>query len=272
MSDRPVVGVVGPATEDAVADAGSTIADTTAAVEAAGATPRVGGQATVPDCEYLVAIGESALQDLARERPNAPILPVEAGRGVRSVPAAYVRDGVTALLTDEWQPDTHPLLAVGVGARTAGTVLFDAMVVTAEPAEISEFAVRAGGEAVAQFRADGVAVATPAGSPGYTRAAGGPVVPPETDAAVIVPIAPFGTDVGHWVVPMHSVGISVERDESAVELLTDGEAGSRVTVGQPVTITPDGSVTVAVVAVSQSCFGPGDRTAAAEPTDGLEKL
>ena len=57
-----------------------------AAVETAGGRPVVAGSADVDDdCEFVA--GEAALVDLAREGVTAPVLPVEAGDGVRSVPA-----------------------------------------------------------------------------------------------------------------------------------------------------------------------------------------
>ena len=59
-----------------------------AAVETAGGRPVVAGSADVDDdCEFVAGAGEAALVDLAREGVTASVLPVEAGDGVRSVPA-----------------------------------------------------------------------------------------------------------------------------------------------------------------------------------------
>jgi NAD+ kinase len=104
----------------------------------------------------------------------------------------------------------------------------------AEPARISEFCVRTGGEEVDRFRADGVVVSTPAGSPGYNRAANGPVVAPETGVLSVVPVAPFATDIDGWVLPIDEVTLSVERDETPVELLADGRPEQSVEARTPV--------------------------------------
>ena len=243
MTNRPVVAVVG--------DDGSVAA----AVDAAGGDPRPGPAAdVVPGSDAVVAVGEPALLAVARAGPSAPVLPVAAGHGVRSVPREAVEAAVASLVGGEFDADTHPVYDAAVGDSVRARLLLDCMLVTAEPAQISEFAVSAGGEPVARFRADGVVVATPAGSAGYARRAGGPVLPPETDAAVVVPIAPFATDTDHWVVPAGELRVSVERDVAAVDLV----AGDRVVGTVPSTdalrLTPAETVDIAVVAASQSPY------------------
>lgn len=249
MTDGPVVGIVGPGT-DAVVDA------VTDAVTQAGGVPVVDAAAAVVDeSESLVAVGESALIALARAGPLTPVLPVGAGRGVRSVATDSVESAVDSLLADEFEPSTHPILDVRVGDRTRAQALLDVMLVSAEPAQISEYAVESGDELVAQFRADGVVLATPAGSSGYARAAGAPVLASGVDAATVVPIAPFETDMDHWVLPSGGLSLTIERDETVVHLLADDRIVGPVDPEESVTVAPGDSMTVAVVPSSQSPYG-----------------
>jgi NAD+ kinase len=243
MSERPAVGIVGPA--DAAVER---------AVREAGGDPVPGAAADVTDTEFRLAVGEPALLAVARASPEAPVLPVAAGRGVRSVPRGAVEPALAALLAGEYAREDHPILGARVGDRTTVRALTDVMLASAEPAQISEYEVRTGGERVARFRADGVVLATPAGSPGYARAAGGPVVPPGTDALSIVPVSPFSTDVDHWVLPLDAVTVSVERDETEIHLVADDRVVGLVDRSEPVTISPAGSLRVAVVDASRSCF------------------
>jgi NAD+ kinase len=92
---------------------------------------------------------------------------------------------------------------------------------------------------IARFRADGVVASTPAGSHGYNRRAGGPVVASGTGIASVVPIAPFSTSAGHWMLPIEAVELAVERDETPVELLVDGRRERR--------IDPDATLGLSVV-------------------------
>lgn len=245
MSDGPVVGVVGPET-----------ATVEAAVSAADATPNPGPASTVvAGSDAVVAVGESALLGVARAAPEVPVLPVDAGRGVRSVAGDAVDAAVAALVADEYDCDRHPLVEIRLSDRTTALALEDVLLASAEPAQISEYTVSAGGETVARFRADGVVVATPAGSSGYAGAVGGPVAPPETDALVVVPVAPFSTDLDQWVLPFDDVRVTVERDETRVHLVADDRVVGPVTPGDTVRLERGASVSVAVVAASQSPFG-----------------
>lgn len=225
------------------------------AVSSAGGAPETGSaRAVVDDAEYVVAVGESALFSVARARPAVPILPVDAGRGVRSVPADRLDAALESLLAGDWTGVAHPLLGVRVADRTATTALQDVLLVSAEPAHISEYGVSVDGARIARFRADGVVVATPAGSSGYARAADGPVVAPGTGALVVQPVAPFSTDLDGWVVEPGDVRITVERDETPVHLVADDRVVDAVSPPDPVAVSPSGAVETAVVGASRSWY------------------
>ena len=54
----------------------------------------------------------------------------------------------------------------------------------------SRFTLEINGKFVCEYLADGIIISTPTGSTAYGMAAGGPVLAPDTDAIVIVPICP----------------------------------------------------------------------------------
>jgi NAD+ kinase len=244
MSEGPAVGVVGPPD-----------AEVERAIREAGGVPEPGAATAVATgCDAVVAVGEPAVLAVARAAPDTPVLPVSAGRGVRSVPREAVPEAVAALCAGEFTTETHPVVGVRVADRTTARALQDVMLASAEPAQISEYTVRADGERVARFRADGVVVATPAGSSGYARATGGPVVPPEAGVATVVPVSPFSTDIDHWAVPLAELTLAVERDETDVQLVADDRVVGPVDRDDPVRLAPTDRVEFAVVAASQSCF------------------
>jgi NAD+ kinase len=239
-----LVGVVGTDTSEAVT-----------ALTAAGVRTRVDSPRAVlaADPDVIAAVGESGLLSLARQHPETPVLPVDAGAGVRSIPTARVEEATSRLHTEEWTTERHPLLAVDIG-DTREYALFDAMAVTAEPAHISEFTVATGDERVARFRADGVVVATPAGTCGYARDAGGPVVPPGSAVLAIVPVSPFATTLDHWVVPNDAVSITVEREDATVDALADDRTIGAADVGEAIRLSADGALDVLRVPEGRSPF------------------
>ncbi len=190
------------------------------------------------DAELLVTVGEDALIDCAARADSRPIVPV----GLET-PLSPSRRQVTEILHQlSAQPPTVDVRPLSV--TTGGTVskaVFDTTLVTTEPARISEYAVSVDGRAHATFRADGVVVATPLGSSGYGRAAGGPVLAPETGLAV-VPVAPFATIADTWVVEP-PLSVRVKRDDSVTVLadanqLAVGHAGltAEIEWGEPLSI------------------------------------
>lgn len=194
-----------------------------------------------PSPELVVAVGTEAVAGAAG---LAPVLPVDCDRSTDSVGRDQVAAALDAAFRGETVERTWPLLDVtiqeskvpadddraGTDGRSTTRALFDVAVVTDEPATISEFTVRDRGERAGRFRADGVVVATPAGSGDYATAAGGSTLTPGTDVVNVVPIAPFDTARPRWVLPPTEVTIAVERGVDPVALQVDGRVEASLDV------------------------------------------
>ncbi|MDR1618434.1 MAG: NAD(+)/NADH kinase [Treponema sp.] len=76
-----------------------------------------------------------------------------------------------------------------------------------------------------EYRSDGLIIATPTGSTGYSVAAGGPILDPEIEAVILNPICPFTLSNRPIVLPPdEAVSITVEREQRSGVLLTlDGQ-------------------------------------------------
>ncbi|KOX92918.1 NAD(+)/NADH kinase [Haloarcula rubripromontorii] len=232
------VGVVG---DDGLADV---LRDAGVAVER-------GRDGAVPNTDRVVAVGEDAVAAVARAEGDPLVLPVAAGRGVRSVP----RDDAVAAVSGlaEARVESHPVLRVTMPDGTVEQAFWDVTLVTADAARISEFTVASTADRIGQFRADGVVIATAAGSPGYAHRVGGPILAP-SEQAVVAPIAPFATDPDHWVLPADGLSALVERDEATVKLLVDDHISRPVSYQERITISLGSPVRTAVVDESRSRF------------------
>ncbi|MES3516067.1 MAG: ATP-NAD kinase [Natronomonas sp.] len=223
-------------------------------VAAAGAEPVTGTVSTVSDLAAVVVSGESALLELAHSGTDATVLAVSPTvSGLRSVEPADVTAACERLLADDYTIDGHSLLAAASSSTTAHALL-DVTLLTAESARISEYSISLDGERLTRFRADGVVVSTPAGSSGYGRAAGGPLVTPAADSLAAAPISPFSIDSNRWVLPTDGVSLAVERDEAEVLLCVDGDAVAEVRPETPVRIDAVDRLEVAVVPESTPVF------------------
>ncbi|MDZ7746228.1 MAG: ATP-NAD kinase [Halobacteriales archaeon] len=239
---RPTVGILGDQT-------------VATAVTAAGGEPLTGSptEVAMADTDVVVGVGETAMLAAANAGIDTTILPVDAGSPFRSV----ARDGLARALTEVLEQRHETVNFPVATARTPfgeAYALTDFMLVTGEPARISEYTVVSQTERVATFRADGVVVATPIGSNGYTRRADGPIVAPGIDAFAVVPIAPFSTDEDMWVLPMEELDLHVERDETPVDLLADDRTIGSVVPGESVRIGVESALSVAVVSETPGRF------------------
>jgi NAD+ kinase len=258
--ETPVVGVVTEhdgATHTAAptAESVSTITDALDSVDVStvrGAPTEL----TAADPTFCLTVGEPSLRELAAVRPSMPILPVGADSGVHAVAPTDTATAVEAVLAGRSMQCSHRLLAVVVDGESVGIVLRDLSAITTEPAQITELAVSQARPAadgldtedgdwldreIVQVRADGLVIATPAGSHGYAAAADGPLLQPGTGLA-IVPIAPFVTDRHNQVTTNGPLSLSVRRDEGPVTLRLDGHVRATLDLSTPVRVDPDGSI------------------------------
>lgn len=79
--------------------------------------------------------------------------------------------------------------------------LNDFVIKTAEQGRSARFQLKINGKNVCNYLADGIIVSTPTGSTAYVLSAGGPVLSPDLDAFVIVPICPHTLTARPLVIP-----------------------------------------------------------------------
>ena len=97
--------------------------------------------------------------------------------------------------------------------------------------------VRVDGVTVADFRADGVIVATATGSTAYSLSAGGPVLPPESREIMLTPLAPHLVPNNSIVLPAEAV-VEVElAPGQQATFSVDGERDLDLMSGETVRVT-----------------------------------
>jgi NAD+ kinase len=138
-------------------------------------------------------------------------------------------------------------VTVRVGGKDPVTMtgLNDVVLSRGEVSRLIRLKVRVNGEALTEFNADGLIVATPTGSTAYSLSAGGPILAPESGAFVITPICPHVlTNRSIIVGESATIEMEVSEREYPVFLTVDGreplhiEAGAIVEVKKSQRVLP----------------------------------
>lgn len=150
---------------------------------------------------------------------DAPILGVNLGKvGFLSKAEHDDLERVLARLKDG-DFDLEPRLTLDVRVFHADgdpddetyVALNEAAVVRGQRAQVMRLTVDVGDSRIATYICDGVVVASPTGSTGYSFSAGGPIIEPTSRNLVVTPIAAYLTPLRSSVVgSQHVVSISVE--------------------------------------------------------------
>ena len=101
------------------------------------------------------------------------------------------------------------------------TALNDFVIKGCVPTRTSKFFLEINGKFICDYIADGLIISTPTGSTAYCLSAGGPVLHPELDAIVVVPICPHTLNARPLVIPSGEV-ITVKTNDELLSVSIDG--------------------------------------------------
>jgi NAD+ kinase len=184
----------------------------------------------VPEINLAITLGgDGTILRAARlcAPARVPILGVKLGRvGFLSEIAPEQFDA--RLLVDgaywiEERTMLHTTCSRGSATLGAFEALNDVVVGRGKLARVIRLATFIDGDYLTTFVADGAIVSTATGSTAYVSAAGGPILAPEVKTLVLVPIAPYLSQVKSLVLPEGSrVLFRLETDHRAI-LTIDGQ-------------------------------------------------
>jgi NAD+ kinase len=190
----------------------------------------------------IVLGGDGTILSAARavgER-DVPVLGINLGRlgFLADVPADAVTAGLRALFRGDYTIERRARLAVSHlrDAPSHGTtrvperprvVLNDAVITgTTDVARMIDLATSVNGQAMAEFRADGLIIATPSGSTAYNLGAGGSIVAASVPAFIVTPICPHTGSQQRPIVLPDSCVVEVRLpDGQQARLTLDGQVG-----------------------------------------------
>lgn len=144
------------------------------------------------------------------------------------------------------------------GAKDEARALNDIVITRKGSLQIINFNIYVNGQLLHRYHGDGVIVATPTGSTGYSLSAGGPIVEPKAELILLTPICPHSMQSRSIVLScddLVTVEIESSRDGEIqeVEAIFDGCHKATLRTGEKIEIRKSGKTT-GIVKLSQVSF------------------
>jgi NAD+ kinase len=162
-----------------------------------------------PGLDFFVTIGgDGTLLDAVswvRDR-GIPVLGINFGRlgFLTSVVPSRVKEAVDQLLRGNYTIEKRSMVRLESEPCLFSEVNFalnEFALHKKDIASMIKIKVYINGEQLNSYYADGLVVATPTGSTGYSISCGGPIILPESQTLVVTPVAPHNLNVRPVVVP-----------------------------------------------------------------------
>lgn len=202
-------------------------------------------------CEHadlVIAIGGDGTMLYASRlaRPTGtPILGINRGRlgFLADVTPEDMIAGVEQVLRGDYTRDSRMLLQATLlqssGKQSTAYALNDVVLKRRETGRMVDFSTQVGGVYVNTHSGDGMIVATPTGSTAYALSCGGPIISPQLDALVVVPVCPHTLTDRPIVIPAdQAIDIALlERDGTTASITIDGRAFGTIRPADRLTIS-----------------------------------
>lgn len=164
----------------------------------------------------LLGINRGRLGFLADVRPDEMLASME-----KVLSGEYTRDSRLQLRASLKRAD---------GSTIFGDALNDVVLQRVETGRMVDFETRIGRHYVNTHAGDGLIIATPTGSTAYALSCGGPIIEPQLDAIVVVPVCPHTlTDRPIVIASRETIEVRLlDRDFTRAEITVDGRAISEI--------------------------------------------
>lgn len=202
--------------------------------------------ADLPDL-LIVLGGDGAILGAVRAFASAPVPTIGINFGrvgfLASTPVSHWREALEGILSGEGVLEPRMRLVARLGAAASrqdgleAIALNEVLVARGTAPGMLTLGLSVGGEWVADYRADGLILATPSGSTAHSLSAGGPILFPSMLGMVVTPICPQGLSYRPIVLhPDSSVEVLVKESSGDTLLVLDGQAFHPMQVGEVVRI------------------------------------
>lgn len=190
----------------------------------------------VADSEAVLVLGgDGTILATARTCAShgTPMLPVHVGHFgfLTAVAPEALGNALDCLLSGDYTEETRMMLLCetrrGGVLQDSGLALNEVVAANGPLSRVLHLRTFIDGKYVTTYAADGIIVATPTGSTAYSLSAGGPLVHPDLQTLLVVPICPHTLTARALLIPPEAnVMVVIERDpHDMVRVTIDGQLG-----------------------------------------------
>jgi NAD+ kinase len=197
--------------------------------------------------DVVIAIGgDGTMLHAARHvaSRDVPLVGINRGRlgFLTDVSPEHMLEALDAILSGDHLAERRLMIAASLPTSRADDELFalnDIVLQKGDTGRLVDFTTEVDQIYVNTHRGDGLIVATPTGSTAYALSCGGPIIQPNVDALVLVPVCPHTLSDRPLVLPSTS-RVRVTLDSaggSAAQVVCDGEPLLKMNEGETLTIS-----------------------------------
>ncbi|HQX43316.1 MAG: NAD kinase [Saprospiraceae bacterium] len=164
-----------------------------------------------PGCLLSLGGDGTILQAVTLVRDSkVPILGINMGRlgFLASIEKKLIPDAIYQLVNGSYEVEERSLLKLDSTENLFGEIpiaLNDFTILKRDNSSMITIHTYINGDFLNSYWADGLIVASPTGSTGYSLSCGGPIIFPDSSSLVITPVAPHNLNVRPIIIPDHSV-------------------------------------------------------------------
>ncbi len=205
--------------------------------------------AIAAEADLIIAIGGDGTMLHAASLvgdADVPLLGVNRGRlgFLTDVSPGQMLESLDQVFSGNYSRDARLRLSATIsssdGQNRSALALNDIVLQRCDTGRMLDFETRIADRYVNTHMGDGLIVATPTGSTAYALSCGGPIIDPQLEAVVVVPICPHTLSDRPVVVPanQHIEVTLLERHDTKAEIGIDGHSLGEFTVNDKLLIAP----------------------------------
>ena len=178
------------------------------------------------EIDFVMSVGGDGTLLRLLQSTDIPALGVNTGTVgfLTTIEISDVQEALKKIDQDDYFVDKRMKLDVFLNGEKESECVNEMVVHSDKIAKLREIELIYGDKLIDCFRADGLIISTPTGSTSYGLSSGGPIVNPELDVFISVPIASFDLDAKPHVLPSNrSIEIRLPEKEKTCLMVMDGQ-------------------------------------------------